>query len=123
MTHLSIGDIFDTVDSVKVKVQELCDGNFVDFKVETNNKKYLRFACKHGARLRLRSKGERPNQHYQNFLSCKATIAFYKSQKDDSLKCTKFDNHAVSEQIYNHDKATLTEEEHELSSNLKNGNC
>ena len=122
---LSVEDIFTTVQDAKEKVKQFCDTEFVDMKIETNNKKYLKFVCKHGARLRARSTGNRPNQH-QNFLGCKASISFFKSQKDNTLKCTKIDNehnHAVSEKLYKHDKTALTEEEIALSTNLKNGNC
>ena len=126
MSHLlGIGDTFASVETAKEKVKEYCDDKFVDLKVETNNKNYLKFICKHGARLRPRSTGERPNQH-QNFLGCKASVTFSKSLKDNSIKCTKIvdeHTHAVNEKIYKHDKVSLTEEEIVLSANLKNGKC
>ena len=99
---LSVTDVFATVEDAKEVVKEFNEKNFVDFKVEINNKTYLKYSCKHGGRgIRLDPNGnkrERIHQHY-NSLKCKAVISFYKSRKDGSLKCTHFfneHNHEVS---------------------------
>ena len=121
---LTVGVTFNSIQSAKDDVLKFCDDNFVNFVVDTNNKKSLRFVCKHGTRQRVRGTGNRPNQH-QNFLDCKASISFFKSQKLNNLKCTKIENqldHPVSKQIYKYGNAVLTEEEILMSSNLKNGN-
>ena len=89
---LEIGDIFGNEEEAKEKVKRFNVDNYVDFIVETNNQKYLKMVCKHGLRHRVRRpKHERSHQHH-NFLECKATIAFYKSKKEGTLKCTVFDN-------------------------------
>ena len=122
---LSVGDIVHSDERAKAMVLKFNQDNFVDFVVETNNQKSLRFVCKHGARQRARSKGQRPKQH-QNFLDCKAAISFYKSLKNGTIKCTKIyneHNHPVSEQIYKSKNVALTEEEIVMSSNLRSGNC
>ena len=122
---LRAGDILANAEEAKEMVKQFSEANFVDFKVDTNNSKTLKFVCKHGERLRSRSKGDRPKQHY-NFIDCKATISFYKSKKDGTCKCTRLDNihnHPVSEQFYKFDNVTLTEEEIDLCANLRSGNC
>ena len=122
---LSKNDIFTSVEEAKNVVQRYTETNYVDFKVATNNAKALKYCCKYGTRLRRRGKGEREGQHY-NALQCQATITFYKSQKDGSLKCTKLDNvhsHPVSEKIYNDENVVLEEEELNLCANLRAGNC
>ena len=100
--YLKVNDTFDTEVEVKKEIEQFCDTFFVEFVVETNNKKYLKFVCRHGYRQRRRGKGERDHQHYL-FENCGAYISFYKSQKDGTLKCTRLENvhcHPVSERLY-----------------------
>ena len=123
---LKVGDVFESVEDAKQKVKEFGATNFVDFKVETNNKTCLRMFCKHGGRVRdKKGKGERVKQHYNN-LGCKASVTFYKSTKDNSITCNSINSdhtHPVSEGIYNRDNVNLDEVELDLCANLRNGNC
>ena len=115
--YLKVGDRFDTIDDAKVAVKNFGSAIFADFKVDTNNKKSLKFCCKHGGRKRKKKcNGERINQHYNN-MGCKAVITFYKSSKDDTLRCTTIENehnHVLSEAIYKHDNIDLSKDEVDL---------
>ena len=122
--RLLVGSKFETVDLVKECVKDFNKEHCVDFVVNTNNQKSLRFICKHGCPQRKRSKGERVQQHY-NALNCEAFINFYKTKKD-GIKCTQINNihnHPVSKEIYNREHVELNEEEVALCATLKSGNC
>ena len=56
--RLLVGSKFETVDLVKECVKDFNKERCVDFVVNTNNQKSLRFICKHGCPQRKRSKGE-----------------------------------------------------------------
>ena len=102
------GASFGGVDDAKEVVKEFNKKHFVDFVVAANNKKTLRFVCKHGCAQRKRTKGLRKTQHY-NAQNCGAFVNFYKT-KNEGIKCTQFintHNHPVSEEIYNHEHVIL----------------
>ena len=88
MDALSVGMTYSDEDAVKKVVAEYNREQFTYFTVTTNNKKSLILKCKHGRKRNYDGIGKRPNQTY-NFIGCSASVNFYKSQKNGSLKITQ----------------------------------
>ena len=122
-----VGKVYNSVDEVKSDISSYNDQHFTNFVVSTNNKRSLLIKCSHGRERKSESSGSRPKQHY-NFLDCKASISFYKSQKAEntSVKITQVNlthNHAVSKEIHDFQSTPLSEEEKQLVLTLKEANA
>ena len=124
MAELVVGATFRSTDDAVACVSSYNSTNFTNFVKTSNCKKSLVYCCRHGVQRSSKSKGTRPNQHY-NFVDCKATIRMYKST-NGSLKVTKsileHSNHVVNENVHRFNSDNLNDEEIDLVRTLKEAN-
>ena len=119
MAGLAVGATFSSTDDAIAYVSKYNEKNFTNIVKTFNCKKALVYCYRHGIQRSSKSKGARPNQHY-NFVDCKATIRMYKSNNGSNLQHS---NHIlVNECVHGFNSDNLDEIEIDLVRTLKEAN-